>query len=569
VIKNLKVSSLKELATAVLLNAGESVFPTLEAAYAEESQSFDVLRQIIHIYGKIKSREAVTLLLAKLDDPDRKLLNKILESLRLCDYQATETQEKTAIEQLLHNEFTYGVQVLDAQSLLEGVQKDFLLAAALDGEMKKIRTRIFLLLSFIYPSEVIMKIQSNFNADQADKRDLAIELLDTTVNTAHKTLIKVLLKVGSRKIRHNSNSSPELFECLQNMIFQPWLWNNPWIRVCAIDCAVTLVPLDLHETFASLLNDHEDLIQETVRYILDLSSATPILEKVKILRTISFFSEIPDEILAEVAAFLKDILIDEGKRVIHKGECGTSMYIVADGALRVHDEDEPLTEIGQGELFGEVAALLSEPRTASVTALRKSHLFQLSQEDLQTVMSSYIEVARGIIYFLYNSMRSFPRQRKNQQNPTPSPDQESFRQRYEYPLSRIEKVIILKTVSIFSNTPDTILSVVADLTQEVFLEKDSMLFKKGDIDTSMYIIVEGRVRVFNENRLNVELGEREPLGELTALFSEPQTVSVTALEDTRLLSLTQSSLFALMVDQQEIVQGIIYGLVQRLRNLRR
>ena len=139
--------------------------------------------------------------------------------------------------------------------------------------------------------------------------------------------------------------------------------------------------------------------------------------------------------------------------------------------------------------------------------------------------------------------------------------------RIENTLTQIEKVVMLKTAGIFTKTPNNILTVVADYTDEIFLDCGKTLFEKGDVGTTMYIIVSGKVRVHHGGRTIAELGESDLIGELAALSSEPRTASITALSDVRLLSLDQSSLYELMWDQNEVAKGIIQVLIQRLRSL--
>jgi CRP-like cAMP-binding protein len=82
----------------------------------------------------------------------------------------------------------------------------------------------------------------------------------------------------------------------------------------------------------------------------------------------------------------------------------------------------------------------------------------------------------------------------------------------------------------------------------------------------MYVVVSGKVKIHDGEQVIAELGERALLGEMAVLSSEPRTASVTAIEETVLLSLSQSSLFELMWDQHKVVRGIIRVLIQRLRS---
>jgi CRP-like cAMP-binding protein len=132
-------------------------------------------------------------------------------------------------------------------------------------------------------------------------------------------------------------------------------------------------------------------------------------------------------------------------------------------------------------------------------------------------------------------------------------------------LLTIEKVMILKSTDIFSATPEEDLIEVASIVEEVEYKKGKDIFVKGDIGTSMYIIVEGQVRVHDEGKKIADLGEKTVFGELAALDPEPRMATVTALEDTHLFRLDQGPLYDLMAEQIEVVRGITRVLCQRLR----
>jgi len=132
-------------------------------------------------------------------------------------------------------------------------------------------------------------------------------------------------------------------------------------------------------------------------------------------------------------------------------------------------------------------------------------------------------------------------------------------------LSTIEKVLILKSVNIFDETPDEILADVAQVCEDVEFKSGDKIFEKGDAGNSLYIIISGQVRVHDgEHTLNF-LGERDVFGEMALLDPEPRVASVTAVEDTRMLRLDQEPFFELMEDRIEVARGIIKVLSRRLR----
>ena len=130
------------------------------------------------------------------------------------------------------------------------------------------------------------------------------------------------------------------------------------------------------------------------------------IERVLILRSTSVFSEVPEEDLLELAAGVEEIEARQGERIIEKGELGSSLYIVVDGKVRAHDGDQELRVLGSREIFGELAALDPEPRSASVTAIEDTLLFRLDERVLYEMMAENQALTRGIIRMLCRRLRT-------------------------------------------------------------------------------------------------------------------------------------------------------------------
>ena len=81
------------------------------------------------------------------------------------------------------------------------------------------------------------------------------------------------------------------------------------------------------------------------------------------------------------------------------------MYIIIDGKVRVHDGDRVITTLEKRDVFGELAVIDPEPRSASVTATEETHIFRLDQDSLYELMAEHIEIARGIMRVLCRRLR--------------------------------------------------------------------------------------------------------------------------------------------------------------------
>ena len=129
------------------------------------------------------------------------------------------------------------------------------------------------------------------------------------------------------------------------------------------------------------------------------------IEKVITLKTVSIFSQTADEVLAEIASILKEQTVQAGEIIVRKGDIGNSLYIIVDGQVRVHDGDHTLAHLQGRDIFGELAVLDSEPRSATITATVETQLFCLDQESLYELMVTRVEVIYGIMRVLCQRVR--------------------------------------------------------------------------------------------------------------------------------------------------------------------
>ncbi|MDX8378057.1 MAG: cyclic nucleotide-binding domain-containing protein [Mariprofundales bacterium] len=129
------------------------------------------------------------------------------------------------------------------------------------------------------------------------------------------------------------------------------------------------------------------------------------IERVIILKSVEMFSQTSEEALVHVAQILEEVSIPIGEPILRKGELGTSMYIIISGLVRVHDDEREFAQLGERSVFGELAALDPEPRSADITAIANTRLFRLHETALYELMAEHVDVTRGIIRVLCHRMR--------------------------------------------------------------------------------------------------------------------------------------------------------------------
>ena len=129
------------------------------------------------------------------------------------------------------------------------------------------------------------------------------------------------------------------------------------------------------------------------------------VEKVLFLKSVDLFKEIPGEDLAQIAQIADEVEFLAEVPVFKEGEVGEALYLILEGAVRIHRGDKTIVELGEKECFGEMSILDSEPRSASVTALRDLVALKIQREDFGEILATKSEIARGIIKVLTHRLR--------------------------------------------------------------------------------------------------------------------------------------------------------------------
>jgi sigma-B regulation protein RsbU (phosphoserine phosphatase) len=124
-----------------------------------------------------------------------------------------------------------------------------------------------------------------------------------------------------------------------------------------------------------------------------------------VLKSTRLFSKAGDPILNSIVGALEVIHVGQGEAVFVKGDRGSAMYVVKEGKVRVHDGDMVFNHLTRGDIFGEMATLDDDVRSASITAEVDSVLLRLDQKTLHDLIVGQPEISMAMISSLCHSLR--------------------------------------------------------------------------------------------------------------------------------------------------------------------
>ncbi|HEX6738558.1 MAG TPA: cyclic nucleotide-binding domain-containing protein, partial [Vicinamibacteria bacterium] len=131
------------------------------------------------------------------------------------------------------------------------------------------------------------------------------------------------------------------------------------------------------------------------------------------LRASPVFQSLTEEDLLVFVQGLRLRAFEPGQIILTEGEPGQSLFVVAAGKVKVHVKNPrgrnvELAELGQAAVFGEIAALVDRPRSATVTAAEPCELLELDRAAL-SAMDARRPGVRATLEELYIERASNPR----------------------------------------------------------------------------------------------------------------------------------------------------------------
>ncbi|XP_073711813.1 cGMP-dependent protein kinase 2 [Misgurnus anguillicaudatus] len=212
---------------------------------------------------------------------------------------------------------------------------------------------------------------------------------------------------------------------------------------------------------------------------------------IKAIGRSDFLSRLDEEQINMMVEMMTSLNFCPGDDIITEGTEGDSLYIVAEGELRVMQAGRDLRTLTSGDVFGELAILYNCKRTASVKAVTIVKLWCIERQTYRSIMTNKSKKKR-------EQLMSF-----------------------------------LKTARTLKALNNVQLSKIIDCMEEVKFVNNEVIVREGTEGDSFYIILKGEVlvtkKVNGQQKVIRKMGEGEHFGELALIREILRTATCTAV----------------------------------------
>lgn len=161
----------------------------------------------------------------------------------------------------------------------------------------------------------------------------------------------------------------------------------------------TMVELgqDMRQTMNSLRESYLAIAQldEAAKRLQDEVSCFEV--SFTILKEIDIFRPFSNEAIAHLNQQMRSRHFGAGETIIQQGDQGDSLFIIAKGVVKVWVRLEAgksldVAQLSAGDVFGEMAFLTGEVRTANLTCVTDTYIFEITKADIAPFIEKQPEI---------------------------------------------------------------------------------------------------------------------------------------------------------------------------------
>ena len=135
------------------------------------------------------------------------------------------------------------------------------------------------------------------------------------------------------------------------------------------------------------------------------------LSAIELLKSVPLFADLEEGELERFSQVAVPRSFPAATRVFHEGDSSDACYIVSEGSFRVtreHSDGRAITlaTLGPGEIFGELAMLDGDKRSASAESITDGTLLALPANDVRSLLARNPEIALKLVAGLVRRLRA-------------------------------------------------------------------------------------------------------------------------------------------------------------------
>ena len=238
-------------------------------------------------------------------------------------------------------------------------------------------------------------------------------------------------------------------------------------------------------------------------------------------------------------------VIAQGGQFFTENQNSDRMYLLVEGEVSLIRGKKVLDVVKPGEIFGEMAAISRQPRSATAAAKTACRALSLDTKQFQGAIQKAPEFALMLMNIIMNRLRmtiAMLAVTKALEGAESASERRVFD----------EKLLADLTAALQHRSP-----------QHCPLNK--VIMKEGEVGVFMYIVLEGRVAIAVKSKVVERMGPGGIFGEMALVDQSPRAATATAETDCSLLAINRNDFLGLVKTNPAFGVSLLQATADRLR----
>jgi len=239
--------------------------------------------------------------------------------------------------------------------------------------------------------------------------------------------------------------------------------------------------------------------------------------------------------------------LDKDEAFFAENEKSEHLYLLLEGEVRLFRRKRVLDIIRSGEIFGEMAAITGNPRTAWAVAITPCKALRLNPEQFRKALRATPEFALMLMGIMINRIR--------------------VTLALIARAGKLGKSLSAEDNRVFSE--DVIKELVASLTNRppVKMPGKKVIMREGDSGEFMYVVLSGRIAVFVNKVIVDHIGPGGMIGEIALVDGSKRIATTFAETDSVLLPLNRDDFLKMVKSNPRFAVTMLKSVANRLTRM--
>jgi len=230
-----------------------------------------------------------------------------------------------------------------------------------------------------------------------------------------------------------------------------------------------------------------------------------------------------------------------------EGQKSEKMYLLIEGEVSLLRNKKTLDIVRPGEIFGEMAVITQQPRTATAMARKFCQARVLDAKQFQQAIQATPEFALMLMNIMNHRLRLTLALMKQTASLPSTADRDEF--------TVFDRKMMEELVAAFKSRPP-----------QAF-PPTRIIMKEGDAGKNMYVLIKGKVTVSIQGVVVERVGPGGVFGEMALVDQGTRAASATATTDCQLLTITRPDFLELVKSKPGFAVSLLKAIAERLRNM--